>query len=203
MSLRNKKESALDPDFLLVAYCNGYFPMATSRTGTIEWFSPDPRAIIPLDAFKISRSLQQTIRKKKFDLKIDSAFKTVMQACAERTDTWISEEIIDVYAKLHNQQHAHSVETWCEGELVGGLYGVAIRGAFFGESMFSRMTDASKVALVHLVERLNAGHFTLLDTQYMTEHLRTFGAIDISRSLYLQMLSQALEVRTSFVAPQP
>ncbi|MEK7251194.1 MAG: leucyl/phenylalanyl-tRNA--protein transferase, partial [Bacteroidota bacterium] len=189
MFIHNKKAPTLDPDFLLVAYCNGYFPMATSRTGHIEWFSPDPRAIIPLDKFKISRSLKQKVHKKFFEIRIDTAFESVMRACASREDTWISEEIISVYTELHRRGFAHSVETWHDGKLVGGLYGVAIRGAFFGESMFSRMTDASKVAIVHLVERMKQRSLTLLDAQYMTAHLRVFGTIDIPRSAYLQLLS--------------
>jgi len=199
MIIHNKKEPALDPNFLLVAYSNGYFPMATSRHGHIEWFSPDPRAIIPLDKFKISRSLKQKVHKKFFEIRIDTAFESVMRACASREDTWISEEIISVYTELHRRGFAHSVETWHDGKLVGGLYGVAIRGAFFGESMFSRMTDASKVALVHLVERMKQRSLTLLDTQYMTEHLRVFGTIEIPRSSYLQLLSRALDVHTTFV----
>ncbi|MEK7670702.1 MAG: leucyl/phenylalanyl-tRNA--protein transferase [Bacteroidota bacterium] len=199
MFIHNKKAPTLDPDFLLVAYCNGYFPMATSRTGHIEWFSPDPRAIIPLDKFKISRSLKQKVHKKFFEIRIDTAFESVMRACASREDTWISEEIISVYTELHRRGFAHSVETWHDGKLVGGLYGVAIRGAFFGESMFSRMTDASKVAIVHLVERMKQRSLTLLDAQYMTEHLRVFGTIEIPRSSYLQLLSRALDVHTTFV----
>jgi len=198
MFRQNKKESSLDPDFLLVAYCNGYFPMATSKTGHIEWFSPDPRAIIPLDRFRASRSLRQTIRKGIFEIRIDSAFESVMRLCAEREDTWISETIIDVYSQLHRRGFAHSVETWHGGKLVGGLYGIALRGAFFGESMFSRMTDASKVALVNLVGRLKERGFTLLDIQYMTEHLRTFGAVDIYRLSYLHLLSHALDVHAFF-----
>lgn len=199
MSHQEKKEPTLDPDFLLVAYCNGYFPMAASRTGHIEWFSPDPRAIIPLETFKVSRSLKQKIHKKIFEIRVDSQFETVMRRCTEREDTWISEEIIAVYTELHRRGFAHSVETWHDGKLVGGLYGVAIRGAFFGESMFSRMTEASKVALAFLIERMKRRQFILLDTQYVTEHLRAFGTIEIPRSSYLQLLSRALEINTTFV----
>ena len=199
MNLSKKNEPSLDPDFLLLAYCNGYFPMATSRQGHIEWFSPDPRAIIPLNAFKISRSLKQTLRKKTFDVRIDTAFERVMRSCASRQDTWISDEIIRVYVELHRRGFAHSVESWYEGRLVGGLYGVAIRGAFFGESMFSVLTDASKVALVHLVERMRQLGFLLLDTQFMTEHLRALGTIELPRSSYLELLSEALDVPTTFV----
>jgi leucyl/phenylalanyl-tRNA--protein transferase len=196
----NKSEPTLNSDFLLVAYCNGYFPMSTRRVGGhIEWHSPDPRAIIPLDKFKTSRSLKQILRKQKFQFTIDAAFENVMRCCASREETWISEKIIDAYVKLHRENFAHSVEVWFEGRLVGGLYGVAIRGAFFGESMFSRMTDASKVALAHLIERLKERGFTLLDTQFMTEHLRTLGAIEISRTEYLALLAKALDVHARFV----
>jgi leucyl/phenylalanyl-tRNA--protein transferase len=193
-----KQQFGLDPDFLLIAYCHGYFPMADHRTGPIKWYSPHPRAIIPLNGLRISRSLRRTLRKNLFALRINSAFEQVMRACANRDETWISEEIISAYVELHRRGYAHSVETWYEGQLVGGLYGVAIGGAFFGESMFSHMTDASKVALVHLVERLRERRFLLLDTQYLTEHLARMGAIEISRSAYLKLLSQALQVETSF-----
>lgn len=189
----DKKEQALDSDFLLVAYCNGYFPMATSKTGHIEWFSPDPRAIIPLDAFTISRSLQRTIQKNSFEIRINTAFEEVMRGCAEREETWISEEIIQAYMTLHKKGFGHSVESWYEGRLAGGLYGVAIGGAFFGESMFSLMKDASKVALVHLVRTMKRNGCTLLDIQFMTDHLRTFGAVEIPRSSYIRLLSKALK----------
>lgn len=194
----NNKEPSLDPEFLIVAYCNGYFPMATSRNGPIEWFSPDPRTVIPLDEFKVSRSLKQDIRKKELEIRIDTAFEEVMRCCSDREDTWISEEIIAAYTKLHGAGFAHSVETWFRGSLVGGLYGVTIRGAFFGESMFSLVKNASKVALFHLVERLKSRNFVLLDTQYMTEHLRSLGAIEIPRSTYLNLLSEALAVEAKF-----
>jgi leucyl/phenylalanyl-tRNA--protein transferase len=193
------QESTLDPDFLIVAYCNGYFPMATSRYGNIEWFSPDPRAIIPLNGLKISRSLRRTLSKQKFEVRINNAFEEVVKVCAAREDTWISEEIVRVYTELYHRGFAHSVESWHERRLVGGLYGVAIRGVFFGESMFSRMTDASKVALVYLVKRMKERGFVLLDTQFMTEHLRTLGAIEIPRQEYLRLLSDALSVRAQFV----
>lgn len=194
----NNNEPSLDPEFLMVAYCNGYFPMAASRNGPIEWFSPDPRTIIPLHEFKVSRSLKQDIRRKEFEIRIDTAFEEVMRCCSDRKDTWISEEIIAAYTKLHGAGFAHSVETWFRGSLVGGLYGVAIRGAFFGESMFSLVKNASKVALFHLVERLKSRNFVLLDTQYMTEHLRSLGAIEIPRSTYLNLLSEALAVEAKF-----
>lgn len=189
----------LEPDFLLLAYCNGYFPMASGRNGAIEWYSPDPRAIIPLDRFRVSRSLRQTIRKGKFEVRIDTAYEEVMRACAEREETWISEEIIRAYVELHHKGYAHSVETWLGGMLVGGLYGVAVRGAFFGESMFSRMTDASKVALAFLVNRLRERGFLLLDAQFMTEHLRKFGAAEVPRAEYLQLLAKALDLDVLFL----
>ena len=194
-------EPSLNPEFLVVAYCSGYFPMASFRKGPVEWFSPDPRAIIPLDSFKTSRSLRQTLRKREFEVRVDTAFEQVMRCCADREDTWISEEIISAYIELHRTGLAHSVETWHEDRLVGGLYGVAIRGAFFGESMFSIVRNASKVALNYLVERLKSRRFTLLDTQYITEHLRSLGAIEVPRNAYLQLLSQALQVETSFIDP--
>lgn len=173
--------------------------MATHRTGRIEWYSPDPRAIIPLDGLHVSRSLRRTLNKNLFAVRINSAFERVMRACADRTDTWISEDIISAYTALHQRGFAHSVEAWYGEQLVGGLYGVAIGGAFFGESMFSRMTDASKVALVHLVERLQRRGFLLLDTQYITEHLRRLGAIELPRNAYLHLLSKAIAVNTSFL----
>lgn len=188
----------LSSDFLLVAYSNGYFPMATSRTGHIEWHSPDPRAIIPLNALKVSRSLRRTVASKQFEIRINTEFEQVMRACAARETTWISEEIIRAYVELHRLGFAHCVECWRDGKLVGGLYGVALRGAFFGESMFSLVTDASKVALVHLVERLKGRGFVLLDTQFMTEHLRRLGAVELSRERYLRLLARALDVRAEF-----
>ncbi len=198
----HKKEQALDPDFLLVAYCNGYFPMATSKTGHIEWFSPDPRTIIKLEGFRISRSLRRTVQQNVFELRLDTAFDEVIRCCAAREETWISEEIISAYINLHKRGFAHSVESWYEGRLVGGLYGVALGGAFFGESMFSRMKDSSKVALVHLVHTMQHNGLVLLDIQYMTDHLRAFGAEEIPRSAYLHLLSKALNIKGAFAAIQ-
>jgi leucyl/phenylalanyl-tRNA--protein transferase len=196
---RRKNDPTLHSDFLLVAYANGYFPMASSRAGHIEWHSPDPRAIIPLNSFKVSRSLRRTVAMKKFEIRINTEFERVMRECAARETTWISEEIIRAYVELHRCGFAHSVECWREGKLVGGVYGVVLRGAFFGESMFSRVTDASKVALVHLVERLKERGFVLLDTQFMTEHLRRLGARELTRSEYLHRLASALEIDARFV----
>lgn len=199
MSARRHEEEIIEPDLLLGAYASGCFPMAESRDGPISWLSPDPRAIIDLDAFTIPRSLRQTLKKQHFDVRIDTCFEEVIRACAERTETWISETIIRSYVRLHRLGHAHSVEAWRSDRLAGGLYGVALGGAFFGESMFSRERDASKVALVHLVKRLRSRGFILLDTQWITPHLARFGAVEIPRSMYLRLLRDALYRPASFV----
>lgn len=182
----------VEPELLLAAYASGFFPMADSRNGEIRWYSPDPRAIIPLDTFRVSRSLRQTLKKHLFLIRWNTSFEEVMRSCAEREDTWISEEIIESYLELHRLGCAHSVESWREGRLSGGLYGVALGGAFFGESMFSRERDASKVALVRLVERLRENGFELLDTQFITPHLARFGTVEISRKKYLTLLKKAV-----------
>ena len=188
----------LTPQVLAAAYCNGIFPMDVD--GQIEWFSPDPRAIIPLDAFHVPATLRQTCRQGRFEIHIDTAFEAVMRACGDREEgTWISEEIVDAYCRLHEMRLAHSVECWRGGELVGGLYGVALGGAFFGESIFSRQRDASKVALVILVERMRSRGFALLDIQFMTEHLARFGAVEIPRAEYLTRLEAALQMPATFV----
>jgi leucyl/phenylalanyl-tRNA--protein transferase len=188
----------IDPDFLLFAYASGYFPMAESRQGDIWWHFPDPRAIIPIDGLKITRSLHQTIKKKFFQIRINTAFEEIMHQCAKRDDTWISNEIIQSYVQLHKLGFAHSVEAWKDDSLAGGLYGVALGAAFFGESMFSRVRDASKVALVYLVDKLRAGKFELLDTQFNTPHLARLGAIEIPREDYLRLLKKAVVKRRSF-----
>lgn len=165
--------------------------------GEIRWYSPDPRGIIPLDGFHASRRLARLVRQGRFAIRVDTDFQAVIRACAERQDedgTWIDDEILDSYCSLHDRGLAHSIETWQDDQLVGGLYGVAIGGAFFGESMFHRATDASKVALVALVERLRARGFVLLDTQWLTDHLTQFGAIEIPRRRYLRLLEAALTV---------
>ena len=190
----------LSPDLLVQAYQSGYFPMADPSDGRIGWFSPDPRAIIPLDGLRVSRSLRRTLRRKPFELASDRDFGGVIRACAARPETWISEEIVAAYAQLFGLGLAHTVETWQDGVLVGGLYGVALGGAFFGESMFSAVADASKVALVDLVRRLRAGGFTLLDTQFMTDHLRGIGAIEVPRDDYLAMLEDALPIAARWPA---
>jgi len=189
----------IEPDLLVAAYASGYFPMADSHQGRIRWYSPDPRAIIPLDQFRISRSLQQTLGKNIYEVKINTAFEEVIRSCATRLETWISEEIIESYLELHCEGLAHSVETWRSGKLAGGLYGVALGAAFFGESMFSSERDASKVALAALVERLRRKQYVLLDTQYLTPHLARFGTIEIPRAGYLQLLSTAVNKQTSFL----
>jgi leucyl/phenylalanyl-tRNA--protein transferase len=191
----------LTPHLLLNAYSQGIFPMA-DEDGTIYWYDPDPRAIIPLDTFHLPRSLARSIRRGNFEVRVDTAFRAVMEACAEPTPgreiTWINAEIIEAYCELHALGFAHSVETWIKGELAGGLYGVALGGLFAGESMFSWVTDSSKIALVYLVERLRRGGFCLLDTQFMTDHLRRFEAIEISRQEYRARLAHALTVRARF-----
>jgi leucyl/phenylalanyl-tRNA--protein transferase len=168
------------------------------------WVSPDQRGIFPLDTFHVAKRLARTVRSDRFTVTVDSAFRDVMLACAApaegREDTWINDEILRLYAALHTSGHAHSVETWLDGEIVGGLYGVSLGGAFFGESMFSRATDASKVALVHLVARLKAGGFTLLDAQFLTPHLASLGAIEIPRARYLAKLNQAITVQAYWPA---
>lgn len=193
----------LSPSMLLNAYAMGYFPMGDPDTGEIDWHHPDPRGHLPLDAFRVSASLRKTIRRGVFEIRADGAFEEVMRACAQprpgRPKTWITEEIIALYTELHRQGWAHCVEARRNGQLVGGLYGVAIRGAFFGESMFSRPerggTDSSKVCLVRLVEHLNTRGYTLLDTQFVNDHLQQFGCVAIPRDAYLARLSHAIEQR--------
>ncbi|MBW8713585.1 MAG: leucyl/phenylalanyl-tRNA--protein transferase [Acidobacteria bacterium] len=198
------------PSGLLVsAYSSGWFPMAVDH-GEIRWYSPDPRGVIPLDTFHVPSRLARVIRRGNFSIAVNREFERVMRACAEadRNDddpgTWISEEIIESYTELHRLGLAHSVETWQEDRLVGGLYGVALGGAFFGESMFHHVTDASKVALAALVERMRTRGFTLLDIQWVTPHLEQFGAVEISRGKYLQLLAQALPIEATFTGePRP
>ena len=190
----------LDPELILTAYRRGVFPMAVDARGTIRWFSPDPRAIIPLDdRFHVPHGLRRTLKKNPFAVTFDQDFPAVIRECAKRKDgTWISPGIMKSYGRLHKVGHAHSVEVWREDELVGGLYGVHIGAAFFGESMFHRATDGSKVALVALVERLRASEFVLLDTQWQTPHLRQFGTREIPREEYLQILQRAVTFDCNF-----
>jgi leucyl/phenylalanyl-tRNA---protein transferase len=187
-------------DALLSAYANGWFPMAVAP-GEIRWYSPDPRGIIPLDTFHVPSRLTRSLRAHPFEIRVDTSFAAVIAACADRPDAdgnWIDRDIMDSYTALHAQGHAHSVEAWQGGALVGGLYGVALKGAFFGESMFHHVTDASKAALVALVERLRSRGFSLLDTQWVTDHLVQFGAVEIPRRRYLRLLDQALTLNVSF-----
>jgi leucyl/phenylalanyl-tRNA--protein transferase len=187
-------------DELLIAYASGWFPMAddSDPTGQIRWYSPDPRGIIPLDRFHVPKRLARTVRQGDFQVAVDTDFPAVIASCAADREegTWINDEIVETYTALHDRGIAHSVEVRQGAELVGGLYGVNLRGAFFGESMFHTATDASKVALVALVERLRAGGFLLLDVQWTTPHLAQFGAIEISRAQYLRRLKKALECDT-------
>jgi leucyl/phenylalanyl-tRNA--protein transferase len=187
----------LTPEILLRAYAEGLFPMAEKRDDpTLYWVSPDKRGVLPLDEFHVSHRLARTVRSGRFTVTSDHAFADVMRACAApapgREESWINGEILRLYMALHVGGHAHSIECWHGEELVGGLYGVRLGGAFFGESMFSKQRDASKVALVHLVDTLRRGGFILLDTQFITAHLAQFGAMEIPRTQYLGLLNQAL-----------
>ena len=185
--------SRLDPRLLLQGYATGIFPMADSRDADeLFWVEPRNRAIIPLDGFHVSRSLRRTLRSGRFTVTHDRDFGGVIAACAERDETWINAELEHAMIALHGSGHAHSIEVWQDEQLVGGLYGVKLGRAFFGESMFSRRTDASKVALAWLVARLKVGNFTLLDCQFMTEHLASLGAVSIPRETYVALLSAAL-----------
>jgi leucyl/phenylalanyl-tRNA--protein transferase len=185
--------SRLDPRLLLQGYATGIFPMADSRDADeLFWVEPRNRAILPLDGFHLSRSLRRTLRSDRYAVTHDRDFRGVISACADREETWINAELEHAMLALHASGHAHSVEVWAEGELAGGLYGVKLGRAFFGESMFSRKRDASKVALGWLVARLRVGNFTLLDCQFMTEHLASLGAITVPRQTYVALLSAAL-----------
>jgi leucyl/phenylalanyl-tRNA---protein transferase len=188
---------ALDPDLLLRAYTVGVFPMADSRDApSVYWVEPKTRAILPLDRFHLSKSLKKTLFSGRYETTANRDFAGVVKLCAEaadnRPDTWINAQIESAVQTLHAHGHAHSVETWADGQLVGGLYGISLGRAFFGESMVSRATDASKVALAHLVARLRAGGFTLLDCQFQTPHLASLGAVEVSRSAYMALLDGAV-----------
>jgi leucyl/phenylalanyl-tRNA---protein transferase len=198
----------ITPELLLKAYAYGVFPMAKSRADDkVFWVQPKLRGVIPLDQFHVSRSLRKTLRKEIFSVTIDTAFAEVLEYCAEtkpgRPETWINAKIVELFTSLHHAGLAHSIEVWREGELVGGLYGLAMGAAFFGESMFSRVDDGSKVALCHLVGIMKRGGFTLLDTQFITDHLTRFGAIEIPQKDYLAQLSTALSQHGHFGAPLP
>jgi len=189
----------LDPEALLNGYAHGAFPMAGSD-GVIKWYTADPRGILPLESFHLPKTLRATVRQRRFDMHINRDFRATMSACMEnRTEgTWINSQLIDAYTRLHELGFAHSVEAWQDGELAGGLYGVSLGAAFFGESMFHTRPDASKVALVHLVDRLRERGYELLDSQATTPHLRRFGAYDISAREYLSRLNLALKRRCEF-----
>jgi leucyl/phenylalanyl-tRNA--protein transferase len=193
----------LTPELLLRAYAEGLFPMAERRDDPdLFWVSPEKRGVIPLNRFHVPRRLARTVRSDRFEVRLDSAFAVVMTACGgTRPETWINAEILRLYGALHASGYAHSVECWRDGKLAGGLYGVSLGGAFFGESMFSRERDASKVALVHLAAQLIRGGFVLLDTQFLTGHLAQFGAVEISRAAYLARLNEALNRPGYWPAP--
>jgi len=193
----------LTAQILLQAYASGIFPMAEAADDPeLFWVDPKRRGILPLDAFHVPRRLRRAIRRGVFEVRCDTAFEAVMRGCAEasemRPTTWINEEIVRLYTELFERGAAHSVECWCGGELVGGLYGVSLGAVFFGESMFSRVTDASKVALVHLAARLAQGGYRLLDTQFLTPHLAQFGGVEVTRARYHRLLADGLRHRAVF-----
>lgn len=198
----------LTPSQLLRAYALGVFPMARHRDDPrLHWIDPAERGILPFENFHVPHSLRKTLRRGQLTVTCDRAFEAVIKGCAEaapdRPETWINSEIINLFVELHRLGLAHSVETWKDGELVGGLYGLSLGGAFFGESMYSRASDASKVALVHLVARMIVGGYSLLDTQFVTRHLSRFGAIEVPRWKYLRLLSEALQLRATFHCELP
>ena len=195
----------LTPQLILQAYPLGYFPMSEDRHAReVFWVRPDVRGVLPIRGLHVPRSLAKRVRQHAFDVRVDTAFCAVMEGCAapqtDRWQTWINDQILDTYGQLHEMGYAHSVEAWLDGELAGGLYGVAIGGAFFGESMFSVVTDASKVCLVHLAARLLAGGYVLHDTQFTTDHLRRFGAEDVPARDYANRLKRAVAARADFAA---
>jgi leucyl/phenylalanyl-tRNA---protein transferase len=197
--------TSITPQVLLRAYAAGVFPMAESADDpALYWVEPDERGVIPLDNFHVSRSLRKRVRQQSYDIRVDTAFNTVISQCAAqsstRKETWINKRIVTLYSQLHKMGCAHSVESWQNGELVGGLYGIRIGAVFFGESMFSRATDASKVALVHLVARLNFGGFKLLDAQFVNSHLLQFGTQAIGKKHYQELLEPALNLEADFAA---
>lgn len=191
--------SALDPAALLYGYANGVFPMAESKNdANVFWVKPKMRGILPLESLHISHSMRRFLKKNPFEIRFDSDFEATVRACADREETWINKTIFDAYVTLFQNGCAHSVECYENGELAGGLYGVSLKSAFFGESMFSRRTNASKTALFHLVEHLKNGGFTLLDTQFLTPHLASMGGVEIPQEDYLILLRAALRKDASF-----
>ena len=197
--IRLPMANIIPPETMLDFYRRGVFPMAVD--GELRLFSPDPRGVIPLDGFRIPHGSRKVLRDPGWEVSVNEAFEEIVLGCAERDETWIDETIFLTYAELHHLGHAHSVEVWRDGELAGGLYGVAIGAAFFGESMFSRVPGASKVALVSLVDILHAQDYELLDTQWVTPHLEKFGACEIPREEYLEKLARAVELQRSFQGP--
>jgi leucyl/phenylalanyl-tRNA--protein transferase len=199
-----ENDNSLSAEALIYAYTSGVFPMAEAD-GTIYWYRPDPRAIIPIDTYKPAKSLKPILNRGQFELRINTQFETVMRACAAprayEQETWISEEIIQSYVELHAMGFAHSVEVYEQGELVGGLYGVHIGSVFFGESMFMKVSNASKVAFHHLIEILRANEFSLLDTQFMNDNVQRYGAIEIKRTQYEKLLTKALMKASEFKLP--
>jgi leucyl/phenylalanyl-tRNA--protein transferase len=198
MAARQNRRTDVTPEHVLAAYCRGWFPMADERDGSIRWYEPRQRAIFIPGEEHISHSLARTLRHGVFDARVNHDFAATIRACAERPETWISDEIVHLYTQLHELGFVHSVEAYLDGELVGGLYGVAIGGLFAGESMFSRVTDASKVAFAVLCRRLKARGYVLLDAQFQTAHLTSLGAITVSRDDYLRRLQAALRLQCRF-----
>jgi leucyl/phenylalanyl-tRNA---protein transferase len=188
----------LEPEIMLRLYLKGAFPMTDEETGIINWYMPEKRTIIPLDNYNYPRSLKKVISESKFEFRIDIDFLSVVKNCASRSSTWISEELIEAYLRLDKLGFIHTVETWQKDKLVGGLYGVAIKGVFFGESMFSKVSQASKAALIKLIEHLNQKKYALLDVQYMTPHLKMFGAIEINFEQYEELLKKAHKIDCNF-----
>ncbi len=187
------------PDLLRLAYAQGYFPMPHPESGEILWFHPDPRAILPLEHFHVSRSLRRRLRQAEFEVTLDKDFAGVLDGCAARKETWINELFKRTYGELHAQGDAHSVEVWQGGKLVGGVYGVALAGAFFAESKFHRVTDASKIALLGLVEHMKMRGMTLLEVQFITPHLKSLGVMEITRAQYMRRLRAALDKKVTFL----
>ncbi|MEM6620459.1 MAG: leucyl/phenylalanyl-tRNA--protein transferase [Pseudomonadota bacterium] len=201
--MRDDPDPSITPHLLMQAYASGVFPMSDSATSEdIYWIDPRHRGIVPLDGFHVSRTLAKSLRRGDYDVALDTAFKAVVAACAHRPETWINEQIFKLYTDLFAMGHAHSLEIWRDGRLIGGVYGVAMGAAFFGESMFHRESDASKIALAYLVHRLRAGGFVLFDTQFLTKHLASLGAVEIERIVYHDRLARALRKTAHFRRPE-
>ncbi|HZW38427.1 MAG TPA: leucyl/phenylalanyl-tRNA--protein transferase [Ignavibacteriaceae bacterium] len=198
MSFKEEYKEFLRPDLMIKMYANGAFPMADSDTGIINWYLPKVRTIIPLDNYNYPRSLRKFISDSDFEFRYDTNFLSIVKNCANREETWINEELIEAYKNLYKTGNIHTVEVYQKNKLVGGLYGITFRGAFFGESMFSIKEQASKAALIKLIERLNEKEFVLLDVQYMTEHLKMFGAVEIEFEEYVSILNKAYEQNIEF-----